>query len=173
MERLWSPWRSQYITAFGTDKEYRGCVFCDAITAHDDDARYLVRRHRHCISLLNLYPYNSGHLLIIPHRHTATYEDLDDAAYQELAELLRRWQAVLGDVMHPHGFNIGTNVGRMAGAGIDQHIHFHIVPRWNGDSNFMPVLAETKVISESLHDTMTALRARYGERYGAPDADAG
>jgi ATP adenylyltransferase len=167
MEHLWSPWRSHYIQAFGTDKEYRGCVFCDARDGTDDDARYLVCRHRHCITLLNLYPYNSGHLLLVPHVHTDSWEELDDPAYTELTELIRIWQRVLRDTMRPQGFNIGSNVGRVAGAGIDQHIHFHIVPRWNGDVNFMPAIAETKVVSESMHDTMLALRRGYAALCGS------
>ena len=163
MERLWSPWRSQYIQSIGSDSGPTGCVFCDAIEADDDDARYLVKRHAHCVTLLNLYPYNSGHLLLVPHRHTDSYAALAAEEYGEMMELLRVWMAVLGQAMHPQGFNIGSNVGRVAGAGIDQHIHMHLVPRWSGDMNFMPVIGDTKVISESMHDTMTTLRARFDE----------
>lgn len=110
--------------------------------------------------MLNLYPYNSGHLLIIPNDHCSSLIDLDRDTYVEMTEVLRDWLRVYSDVMHPQGFNIGSNLGRTAGAGIDQHVHMHIVPRWNGDANFMPVVADTKVISESLHDTM--LRLRHG-----------
>jgi ATP adenylyltransferase len=161
MERLWSPWRSQYIQAFGTEKEYKGCVFCDALHGADDDERYLVKRHDRCFVLLNLYPYNSGHLLVIPNRHTDSLHDLDRDSYMDMMETVRIWIRVLQGVMHPHGFNIGANVGRTAGAGIDQHIHYHIVPRWSGDINFMPVIGETKVISESLRDTMMSLRRAF------------
>ncbi|MBI5647899.1 MAG: HIT domain-containing protein [Ignavibacteriae bacterium] len=171
MDRLWSPWRSQYIQAIGTDKEPQGCVFCDAIAADDDDARYLVRRHGDCVTLLNLYPYNSGHLLIVPHRHTDSYLELDAGSHMEMWDLVRVWIRVLTDVMRPQGFNIGSNVGRVAGAGIDQHIHLHIVPRWSGDMNFMPVIGDTKVISESMHDTMLRLRDSFDRlAAGAPGA---
>jgi ATP adenylyltransferase len=163
MERLWSPWRSQYIQAFGTDQEYKGCVFCDALHGDSDDERYLVKRHEHCFALLNLFPYNSGHLLIIPNAHTDSFHALTRECYAEMMECVRGWTRVLDAVMHPHGYNIGTNVGRTAGAGIDQHIHYHIVPRWSGDINFMSVIGDTKVISESLHDTMVRLRDAYDD----------
>ena len=123
-----------------------------------DDEHYLVRRHAHCITMLNLYPYNSGHLLIVPYLHTSSYHELSREAYGEMTEVVRDWLTVLQEVMHPQGFNVGSNIGRVGGAGIDQHIHMHIVPRWNGDANFMPVIGDTKVISESLHDTMIKLR---------------
>ncbi|MCB2204163.1 HIT domain-containing protein [bacterium] len=158
MDRLWSPWRSQYIQSFGTAEEDRGCVFCEALASDSDDQRYLVKRHRHCFTMLNLYPYNSGHLLIIPNRHTSSYLELEDAAYREMHEVIRDWLRVFASVMHPQGFNFGSNIGRVGGAGIDSHIHMHIVPRWNGDANFMPVIADTKVISESMEDTMHKLR---------------
>jgi ATP adenylyltransferase len=108
--------------------------------------------------MLNLYPYNSGHLLIIPKQHTGSYFDLEQACYHEMTELVRDWLRVLENEMHPQGFNFGSNIGRVGGAGIDQHVHMHIVPRWSGDANFMPVIGDTKVVSESLHDTMMKLR---------------
>ena len=164
MDRLWSPWRSQYIQTFGTEQEGKGCVFCEALASSDDDARYLVRRHAFCFTMLNLYPYNSGHLLIIPYQHTGSYAELSRDTYTEMTELLRDWMHVLETVMHPQGFNIGSHVGRVGGAGIDQPVHMHIVPRWNGDANFMPVIADTKVISESMDDTMRKLRAAFDAR---------
>lgn len=163
MDRLWSPWRSQYIQSFGTDQESKGCVFCEALASSDDNAHFVVCRHAHCFTMLNLYPYNSGHLLVIPFRHTATYADLPAEAYAEMTELLRDWMRVLDRVMHPQGYNIGSNLGRVGGAGIDQHVHMHVVPRWNGDANFMPVIADTKVISESMEDTMRKLRIAFDE----------
>lgn len=108
--------------------------------------------------MLNLYPYNSGHLLIIPNEHVASLEDLDSGTYREITEVLRDWLRVFKEVLRPQGFNIGSNIGRTAGAGIDQHVHMHLVPRWNGDANFMPVIADTKVVSESLNETMLKLR---------------
>ena len=164
MERLWSPGRSQYIQTFGTAAEDDDCVFCRALQSAADDENYLVGRHRDCFTILNLYPYNSGHLLIVPNLHTASYQDLSSEAYVEMMGLVRQWLSVLDEVMHPQGYNIGSNIGRTGGAGIDQHIHMHIVPRWSGDVNFMPVIGDTKVISESLHDTMTKLRAAFALR---------
>ena len=108
--------------------------------------------------MLNLYPYNSGHLLIIPNAHVASLHELDTAVYREMTELLRDWLRVLTSVMRPQGFNLGSNIGRIGGAGIDTHVHMHIVPRWSGDANFMPVIADTKVISESMEDTLHKLR---------------
>ena len=168
MDRLWSPWRSQYIQTFGTAEEGKGCVFCDALASRQDDERYLVRRHRRCFTMLNLYPYNSGHLLIIPHSHVSSFHDLEDEAYHEMTEVVRDWLRVLEHVMRPQGFNFGSNIGRVGGAGIDQHVHMHIVPRWSGDANFMPVIGDTKVISESMSDTMHKLRdgfAALSDRY--------
>ncbi|MDX9758768.1 MAG: HIT domain-containing protein [Bacteroidota bacterium] len=161
MDRLWSPWRSQYIQTFGTELEGKGCVFCEALASSSDDARYLVRRHATCFTMLNLYPYNSGHLLVIPNRHVASYAELSAAEYAEMTELLRDWMRALDVAMHPQGYNIGSNVGRVGGAGIDQHVHMHVVPRWNGDANFMPVIADTKVISESMEDTLRRLREAF------------
>lgn len=161
MDRLWSPWRSRYIQTFGTDKEAEGCVFCEALASGRDNDHYLVKRHRRCFSMLNLYPYNSGHLLIIPNEHLPSLEDLEGETYREMTEVLRDWLRVFKSVMRPEGFNIGSNLGRTGGAGIDQHVHMHIVPRWSGDANFMPVVADTKVISESLNETMLTLRAGF------------
>jgi len=168
MDRLWSPWRSQYIQTFGTAEEGKGCVFCDALASRQDDERYLVRRHRRCFTMLNLYPYNSGHLLIIPNSHVSSFHDLEDDAYREMTEVVRDWLRVLEKVMRPQGFNFGSNIGRVGGAGIDQHVHMHVVPRWSGDANFMPVIGDTKVISESMSDTMHKLRdgfAALSDRY--------
>jgi ATP adenylyltransferase len=167
MERLWSPWRSQYISAFGTDAEYRGCVFCDARAADRDDDLFLVRRHGRCFTMLNLYPYNSGHLLVVPNAHVDTLAALDPETYGELTEVARRWLPVLDDAMHPQGYNIGSNIGRAAGAGIAAHVHLHVVPRWHGDANFMPVIGDTKVISHDMRETMLQLRAGFDRAAGA------
>jgi ATP adenylyltransferase len=163
MDRLWSPWRSKYIRSFGTPDEEEGCVFCSAADSADDDGHYLVKRHEHCFALLNTFPYNSGHLLLVPNKHTSSFHELDAAEYAEIMLRIRDWMTVLNNVMHPQGFNFGSNIGRAGGAGIDQHIHLHLVPRWNGDVNFMPAIGETKVISEALDDTLHSLRAAYNE----------
>ncbi len=165
MERLWSPWRSQYIQTFGTEKEYSGCVFCDARDSGDDDNRYVIKRHTLCLTIMNLYPYNSGHILIVPNQHVGSFKELDEQSYAEMFMLIPKWTQVLDETMHPQGYNIGTNVGRTAGAGIDHHVHMHIVPRWNGDVNFMPAIGETKVISEALHDTMLKMRTTFNNLF--------
>jgi ATP adenylyltransferase len=164
MERLWAPWRSQYIAGFADEDDKQACVFCDARDASNDDERYVVWRHEHSIAMLNLYPYNSGHMLLIPTAHTNSLNLLNDESYNELFQLVRLWMSVLEDTLHPQGFNFGSNIGRVGGAGIDQHVHMHIVPRWSGDANFMPVVGNTKVISEDLHTTMIKLREGLARR---------
>lgn len=171
MERLWSPWRSQYISAFGTEAEYRGCVFCDALAAGRDDELFLVRRHARCFTLMNAYPYNSGHLLVVPNIHADSLLGLDAETYGEMMEIARRWLPVIDAAMHPQGYNIGSNIGRAAGAGIDAHVHLHIVPRWHGDANFMPVIGDTKVISHDIRETMLQLRAGFERADGATFTD--
>ena len=159
MEKLFSPWRSKYIQSFSkTPPSTEECVLCEAYRDKDDDKHYIVTRGKHSFVLLNLYPYNSGHLMVVPYRHLPSIVDLNDEESLEVMSFTRRMMNALKQVSRPDGFNFGSNVGRTAGAGIDQHIHFHIVPRWNGDSNFMPVLADTKVISEDMSDTMHRLR---------------
>ncbi|MAT38776.1 MAG: HIT family hydrolase [Ectothiorhodospiraceae bacterium] len=161
MNNLWAPWRSQYIQTFADEAKDDECVFCTAANSEDDDNHYVVTRHEHCFAMLNLYPYNSGHLLLIPYLHTSSYHELTDDAYRELTGIVRPWLSTLDKVMKPQGYNFGSNIGRVGGAGIDQHIHMHIVPRWAGDANFMPVIGDTKVISENLHETMVKLREAF------------
>jgi ATP adenylyltransferase len=158
MKRLHSPWRSEYIQTFKGPRKKAACVLCAALKSDDDEARYVVARGRHSFVILNLYPYNSGHCMIVPNRHVATLDALTEAEYGEMCRFIRKAIAGLGRVSSPDGFNIGSNFGRPAGAGIADHIHFHVVPRWNGDTNFMPVLADTKVISEEMGRTWRRLR---------------
>jgi ATP adenylyltransferase len=159
MKRLFSPWRSQYIETFSKPPaDSNECILCTAHQQKDDDLRYIVTRGTHAYVVMNLYPYNSGHLMIVPYRHIQSLLDLSDGESLEVMQLLKRMTKALQQVSHPDGFNIGSNIGRTAGAGIDQHIHFHIVPRWNGDTNFMPILADTKMISEDMKQTLVKLR---------------
>ena len=159
MQRLFSPWRSKYIETFVHSKNEEGeCILCKAHQDNRDDEHLIVTRADHVFVIMNLYPYNSGHLMIVPYRHIPSHIDLTGDESNEIMSLLQRMSIVLQKVSHPDGFNIGSNVGRAAGAGIDQHIHFHIVPRWNGDTNFMPVLADTKMISEDMNETLHKLR---------------
>jgi ATP adenylyltransferase len=146
-----------YIT--GIEKRDEGCVFCSKPNQDCgcDRDNLLLYRGKTCFVLMNLFPYNNGHLMIIPYKHTSDILDIDDETSIELWTLVCKSKQALSNVMHPDGFNIGMNLGRTAGAGIDRHIHLHIVPRWNGDTNFMPVVGETKVISQALTDTYDAL----------------
>jgi len=160
MERLFSPWRSEYIGSFSKTRKKNdgGCLFCDAAKNKNDSRNLILLRRQFCFVMMNLYPYNSGHVLIIPYTHTGEFRRL---SAKESADVMAASALVIDAVektMQPQGFNFGANLGRAAGAGIDQHIHFHIVPRWNGDTNFMPTLADTKLVSESMQETYKKLR---------------
>jgi ATP adenylyltransferase len=157
-KHLWAPWRMSYITGIDSKKD-EGCIFCSKPrqdSSRDKD-NLLLHRGKTCFVLMNLFPYNNGHLMVIPCKHTSDILDIDVETSSELWDLISKSKRALDRVMHPDGFNIGMNLGRTAGAGIDQHLHMHIVPRWNGDTNFMPVVGETKVISQALSDTYDAL----------------
>ena len=159
MERLFSPWRSKYIETFSRPTTGKGdCVFCKAFHEKHDDENFVVVRGTTSFVIMNLFPYNSGHLMVVPNRHFPDIADLTEEETAEIMAFIKRMMAVLRSVSHPDGFNIGANVGRTAGAGIDQHVHIHIVPRWNGDTNFMPILADTKIISEDMKDQLQKLR---------------
>ncbi len=146
MERIWAPWRIQYILS-----GYEGdCLFCDVLKENDDEKHFVLERSEMCIVMFNLFPYNNGHLMIAPQRHVGDFDHLTDDELLCTSRLVRKWTAILKKVMKPEGFNIGLNIGKTAGAGFAGHLHYHIVPRWNGDTNFMPVTAGTKVLSESL-----------------------
>jgi len=127
-----------------------GCIFCDKPEEQDDNANLIVHRGKKAFVLMNLFPYNNGHLMIAPYKHTASLDDLDEDALLEIMTLCREAQHALAGAFRPEGYNLGMNLGKVAGAGIAEHLHLHIVPRWNGDTNFMPVLADTKVLPDSL-----------------------
>ena len=163
MERLWAPWRLQYIKNADRMNE-EGCIFCDLPAedrGHDRD-NLILHRGKLSFVIMNRFPYNNGHLMVVPYQHTGSLERLSAEERLELMDLVARSVAVLQRAFSPHGFNIGMNLGRTAGAGIDEHLHFHIVPRWNGDTNFMPVLADTKVISAGLMETYDRLKEFFG-----------
>ncbi len=147
--QLWAPWRSEYVTADKTERP-PGCFICRYLTEASDATNFVVRRSDQTVVLLNLYPYNNGHLLIAPKAHKATLSELNDAELLEIQHQLVLMTESLQAVIKPEGFNIGVNLGHVAGAGLPGHIHWHIVPRWNGDANFMSVCAETRVIVQSL-----------------------
>jgi ATP adenylyltransferase len=154
MNYLWSPWRMKYIM----DHE-RGldCIFCSATSSTADSENLVLHRGVHAFVIMNLYPYTSGHLMIVPYAHEAVITALTTEARAELMELIARSEQILGEVYHPEGYNVGANVGSAAGAGIADHLHFHIVPRWAGDTNFMSTLANTRVLPEALGDTYRRL----------------
>lgn len=162
MEKLWSPWRSKYIESFKNDSEEKKCIFCTmAEYKIDGDNNLVVDQGINTFTVLNLYPYNNGHLMVVPKKHTSEFNELKENELLEVMKKLQSAQMALTEVMHPHGFNIGANIGKVSGAGIDEHIHFHIVPRWNGDTNFMPVIGEVKVISQDLLETKKKLILAY------------
>lgn len=158
MEKLFSPWRSAYISSFAGADRSDGCVFCDAYKATDDEASLLVYRGVEAFVLMNRFPYNSGHLMIIPTRHTSDFQSLTKSEQAETMALLAASERALKELSKPQAFNIGMNLGRIAGAGIDGHLHWHIVPRWNGDTNFLPVIADVKVVSEDMAEQWKRLR---------------
>ena len=152
MERLFSPWRSKYIESFKTKQpKAEGCIFCAALTSRDDNDSLVVYRHAEAFVIMNLYPYNSGHLMVVPNRHTADFSDLTETELAACMTLLQTAEKTLREMSAPHGFNLGMNLGRAGGAGIDDHLHWHIVPRWNGDTNFMPTIADIKMVSEDMY----------------------
>ena len=157
MDILWAPWRIEYILA----PKAEGCIFCDKPKQDQDPENLILYRGHHCFVIMNFYPYNNGHIMIVPYRHIDNITALNADENSEIMKLLQESTRILKQVMHPDGFNIGMNLGRVAGAGIDEHIHFHIVPRWNGDTNFMPVTGHTKVNSQGLRESWQALEPHF------------
>jgi ATP adenylyltransferase len=162
-ERLWSPWRMEYIRAPHPedDADTGGCIFCQKPLEGDDGAAYIVARSDRSFVVLNKYPYNPGHLMVAPYRHIADLTELAEDEMLDAGRLLQRSVVALRALGDPQGFNIGMNLGRVAGAGIPGHLHWHVVPRWNGDTNFMPVLGETRVLPELLAETYARLQPLY------------
>lgn len=157
MERIWAPWRIQYIQM----EKPKGCFLCDKPKENKDVLNYILYRGDKNFILLNSYPYNPGHLMVVPYQHVTGLEELTEAERHEHFELVSRSLKVLKQVFNPAGFNIGINVGKAAGAGVEDHVHTHIVPRWQGDTNFMPVLANAKVLPEALNETYQKLRGKF------------
>lgn len=160
MQHLWAPWRAEYIL----NKKTGHCIFCDKSSQRDasgnlesDAATYVLCRGRTCFAILNAYPYSGGHLMVAPYRHTGELDDLTEDELKDLMITARRCKQLLSRAFKPDGFNVGFNLGTVAGAGISDHLHLHVVPRWNGDTNFMTVLSDTRVISEGLQQTYERL----------------
>lgn len=161
MDRLWSPWRHDYISASSgkPQSEKPACVFCSLLKdSSDDESKFILHRAEHNFVVLNLYPYVSGHLLIVPFAHLGELDAASKETTDELMDLTKRCQAALREVYQPDGFNLGMNLGRAAGAGVADHIHLHLMPRWTGDANFMTTVGETRVLSEDLKTTYQKLR---------------
>ena len=163
MKHLFSPWRSAYIKTFNERRHTSGCLFCRILKGKGkkaDTTNLIVWRGKFCFVVMNRYPYNSGHLLIVPYRHISSFVKLSPEEHSEIMIATGNCIQALEHLSKPQGFNFGANLGRTAGAGIDKHVHFHLVPRWNGDTNFMPVLSDVKLISEN----MNTLRAKLSQK---------
>jgi len=159
MEILWTPWRYPYIKKAG--KEKGGCIFCEALSLGDDRKALILARGRYNFLILNLYPYNSGHIMVAPMEHIASFYQYGKEESEEFIELAKLSVKVLEEVYHPEGFNIGMNLGRPAGAGVVDHFHLHIVPRWNGDTNFMSTVGGVRLIPEDITATYEKLHPRF------------
>ena len=158
MKQLWAPWRLEYIVA---EEKPDGCIFCVFPQQDEDEKNLIIHRGKHAFVIMNRFPYSNGHLLIPPYRHVADITELTDEENLEIMQLTQKCCTVLKAICKPDGFNIGINLGTAAGAGIADHVHLHIVPRWNGDTNFMPVFADIKVVPQALETTYKQLKAQF------------
>jgi ATP adenylyltransferase len=170
MERLHAPWRIEYIVGHAKEP---GCVFCSRVASHDDDANLIVHRARGAFTIMNKFPYANGHLLVCPYRHVADLCDLTAEESGLIVEEVKRGIQVLREVMRPSGFNVGLNLGTDAGAGIDEHLHYHVVPRWRGDNNFIAVLADVRVIPEHFLSTSRKVRDAFHKLFPGSDEEVG
>ena len=161
MERIWAPWRQSYVSNAPLDNS---CIFCPNPSEGRDRERLILTRSSYSLMMLNRYPYTGGHLMVAPLRHTGELDDLSDPELLDLMHLLRRGRAVLKRLANPDGFNVGLNLGKAAGAGVEEHLHIHIVPRWNGDSNFMTVVGDVRVIPEGLTEAYERFSAALADR---------
>ena len=159
-QRLWAPWRMEYIL---DNKKTDDCIFCTKPDDENDRENLILHQGEKIFIMMNRYPYNNGHLLISPYSHVSDVDSLSDEEMLEIAQATKRSVKILKEVMHPEGFNVGINMGKAAGAGIESHIHTHIVPRWNGDTNFMPVIADVRVMPELLDETYMKLYPLFKE----------
>ena len=157
MEKIWAPWRSKYIL---TSEKEEGCIFCNRIQSDNDKENYVLYRGENTFIIMNIYPYNNGHLMVAPFKHTPLLSDLNGTEGEELFKTMALGVKILNDSLKPDGFNLGMNIGRVGGAGVEDHLHVHVVPRWNGDTNFMPVLNDTKIVSVSLDEMYKLLKQK-------------
>jgi len=159
--RIWAPWRLKYVKDASSKDSGEECIFCAKPEQDDDEANLIVHRGEHCFVILNLFPYTNGHLMVAPYGHIGSLPELPPETVAEMMALAQQGIRVLEEVYQPQGFNLGCNQGRAAGAGVEHHIHMHVVPRWGGDTNFMPVLADTRVMPQSIEDSYAALRGKF------------
>ena len=159
-QRIWAPWRLAYVKDADKDSGEE-CIFCAKPAADDDQSNLIVHRAEHCFVILNLFPYTNGHLMIAPYEHAGSLADLDGGTVAEMMTMAQRAVRVLDDKYGPQGYNVGFNQGRVAGAGVEHHIHMHVVPRWGGDTNFMPVLADTRVMPQTPDQSYEMLRGTF------------
>ena len=172
-QRIWAPWRLDYVKDASKDSADE-CIFCAKPSEDDDEANLIVHRGDRCFVILNLFPYTNGHLMVSPYEHVASLPELDAETLAEMMALAQQAMRLLEERYSPHGYNVGFNQGRIAGAGVEHHIHMHVVPRWGGDTNFMPVLADTRVMPQTLEQTFETLRGGFGSGSAGPAAaDAG
>jgi ATP adenylyltransferase len=158
--RIWAPWRLAYVKDASKDTEDQ-CIFCAKPGAGDDRSNLIVHRGERCFVILNLFPYTNGHLMVAPYEHIAAIQELSPETIAEMMAFAQRAMARLEEVYQPHGYNLGINQGRVAGAGVEHHIHLHVVPRWGGDTNFMPVVADTRVMPQTLEQSYDALAGAF------------
>ncbi len=158
MDHLWSPWRYQYVSAAETAS---GCIFCNKAAERNDAGNLIVQRAQHNYIILNLYPYTCGHLMVVPYQHVATPEDLNEETLAEMMQLTGDAVRHLRSIYRPAGLNLGMNIGKTAGAGVADHVHMHVLPRWDGDANFMTTVAETRVLPEDLPTTYQKLKRAF------------
>ena len=158
--RIWAPWRLKYVKDASKDSKAE-CIFCTKPAEDDDEKNLIAHRGERCFVILNLFPYTNGHLMVAPYAHLATLPELDSETVAEMMGLAQRAMVVLDDKYNPQGYNAGLNQGRVAGAGYEGHIHLHVVPRWAGDTNYMPVLADTRVMPQSLEQSYEALKGAF------------
>ena len=154
MQQLWAPWRIEYVRMEKMDE----CIFCKLPTENDDEKDLILHRSKYAFVIMNNYPYNPGHVMVAPYRHVGEFEELKEEEWKDIHFLTALMVKVIKKAMNPQGFNIGLNLGRVAGAGIEGHLHVHIVPRWNGDTNFMPVISDTKVIVQGIRENYRELK---------------
>jgi len=152
MKILWAPWRIKYILG-----RKEGCIFCDKIKEDKDKENYVILRGKTAFAILNTFPYNNGHLMVAPYKHVPDFDGLEESELGELMALVKKCTQVLKKALKPEGFNIGANIGKISGAGVEGHIHIHVVPRWGGDTNFVYTVGDTRIIPESLDDTFNKL----------------